>query len=196
MGVDPVLGVEMNSTEEVACIDYDFASTYLKALRGSNLIIPKPDKPFLISVWEEDLKHAVEIALKLKKMNFELVATEETANVLVGVGISDVKVLKKLSDRDAGDSIIDYLHNRQIGLIIHNPTFGDKAGSAEGYALQRMAVELLIPMMTNIGSARALVNSMEKNGYDSSSQVLLLNDLLKNTPIKTHIANNILTPNT
>jgi methylglyoxal synthase len=120
-------------------------------------------------------------------MNFELVAIEETANVLAGVGISDVKVLKTLSGRDAGDSIIDYLHNRQIGLIIHNPTFWDKAGSAEGYALQRMAVELLIPMITNIGSARALVNSMEKNGYDSSSQVFLLNNLLKNAPLSKHI---------
>ncbi len=115
-------------------------------------------------------------------MNFELVATEETANVIAGVGISDVKILKKLSDRDAGDSIIDYLYNRQIGLIIHNPTFGDKVGSTEEYALRRMAVELLIPMIANKGSARALVNSMEKNGYDSSSQVLLLNNLLKNTP--------------
>jgi hypothetical protein len=162
MGVDSVLGDEMNSTEEVACIDYDYASTYLKALWGSNLIIPKSDKPFLISVWEEDLKHAVEISSKLKKMNLELVATEETANVFAGVGISDVKVLKTLSGRDASDSIIDYLHYRQIGLIIHNPTFGDKAGSTEGYALRRMAVELLIPMITNIGSARALVNSMEK----------------------------------
>jgi carbamoylphosphate synthase large subunit len=50
MGIDSVLGVEMNSTEEVACIDYDFANTYLKALRGSNLIIPKPDKPVLVSM--------------------------------------------------------------------------------------------------------------------------------------------------
>jgi carbamoyl-phosphate synthase large subunit len=176
-GVDPVLGVEMTSTGEVACIDYDFASAYLKALRGSNLVIPKPDKPVLISVREDDRKHAVEIASKLKKMNFELVATEETANVLEGAGISDVKVLKKLSDSDSGDSVIDYLRNRRVGLIIHSPTFGDKAGSVEGYALRRMAVELLIPMITNIGSARVLVNSMEKIGYDSSSRVILLNDL-------------------
>ncbi len=186
-GVDPVLGVEMTSTGEVACIDYDFASAYLKALRGSNLVIPKPDKPVLISVREDDRKHAVEIASKLKKMNFELVATEETANVLEGAGISDVKVLKKLSDSDSGDSVIDYLRNRRVGLIIHSPTFGDKAGSVEGYALRRMAVEHLIPMITNIGSARVLVNSMEKIGYDSSSRVLLLNDLFKNVLLSKYI---------
>jgi carbamoyl-phosphate synthase large subunit len=186
-GVDPVLGVEMTSTGEVACIDYDFASAYLKALRASNLVIPKPDKPVLISVREDDRKHAVEIASKLKKMNFELVATEETANVLEGAGISDVKVLKKLSDSDSGDSVIDYLRNRRVGLIIHSPTFGDKAGSVEGYEIRRMAVELLIPMITNIGSAMALVNSMEKIGYDSSSRVLLLNDLFKNVPLSKHI---------
>ncbi len=186
-GVDPVLGVEMTSTGEVACIDYDFASAYLKALRGSNLVIPKPDKPVLISVREDDRKHAVEIASKLKKMNFELVATEETANVLEGAGISDVKVLKKLSDSDSGDSVIDYLRNRRVGLIIHSPTFGDKAGSVEGYALRRMAVELLIPMIANIGSARVLVNSMEKIGYDSSSRVILLNDLFKNVLLSKYI---------
>ncbi len=151
-GADPVLGVEMTSTGEVACIDYDFASAYLKALRASNLIIPKPEKPVLIAVREEDRQHAVEIASKLRKMDFELVATEETAKILEEAGISEVKVLKKLSDGDTGDSVIDYLHNRRIGLIIHSPTFGDKAGSAEGYALRRMAVERLIPVITNIES--------------------------------------------
>lgn len=186
-GADPILGVEMTSTGEVACIDYDFSSAYLKALRASNLVIPTPEKPVLITVREEDRRHAVEIASKLRKMDFELVATEETAKILEEAGVPEVKVLKKLRDGDGSDSVIDYLYNRRIGLIIHGPTFGDKTDSEEGYTLRRMAVELLIPVITNIETARALVNSMEKNGYDSSPRILLLNDLLKNAPLSKHI---------
>ena len=54
-------------------------------------------------------------------------------------------------------------------------------------SLRRMAVEFLIPVITNIETARALVDSMAKNGYDSTSRVLLLNDLLKNAPLSKYI---------
>jgi len=186
-GADPILGVEMTSTGEVACIDYDFASAYLKALRASNLIIPRPEKPVLIVVREEDRPVAVEIAAKLQKMGFDVVAPEDTATALTAAGIPHVKALKAGRAGDAGDNVLDLLCTRQIGLIIHSPPFGDRTGSAEGYLLRRTAVEFLIPVITNIETARALVNSMAQNGYESSSRVLLLNDLLQHAPLSKHI---------
>lgn len=71
--------------------------------------------------------------------------------------------------------------------MIHSPTFGDEKNFEDDYAIRRMAVEFLIPFVTNIETARALVDSLEKNGYDSTSRVLLLNDLLKNAPLSKHI---------
>jgi carbamoyl-phosphate synthase large subunit len=186
-GADPILGVEMTSTGEVACIDYDFASAYLKALRASNLVIPRPEKPVLIAVREEDRPHAGEIAAKLQKMGFDIVAPEDTATALTAAGIPHVKAVKPGRAGDAGDNVLDLLWTRQIGLIIHSPPFGDRTGSAEGYLLRRTAVEFLIPVITNIETARALVNSMAQNGYESSSHVLLLNDLLQHAPLSKHI---------
>jgi len=61
-GADPILGVEMSSTGEVACINQNFAGAYIKALIASNLNIPKPEKPVLITVREEDRDYAVAIA--------------------------------------------------------------------------------------------------------------------------------------
>ncbi len=186
-GADPILGVEMTSTGEVACIDYDFASAYLKALRASNLVIPRPEKPVLIAVRDEDQPHAVEIAAKLQKMDFDIVAPEDTAAALTAAGIPHVKALKAEPGGDIGDSVLDYLINRQIGLIIHSPPFGERTDSVEGYLLRRTAVEFLIPVITNIETAKTLVNSMEQTGYDFSSRVLPLNDLLQHAPLSKHI---------
>ncbi len=186
-GADPILGVEMTSTGEVACIDYDFASAYLKALRASNFVLPRQEKPVLIAVRDEDQPHAVEIAAKLQKMGFDVVAPEDTATALTAAGIPHVKALKVEPGGDAGNSVLDYLINRQIGLVIHSPPFGDRTDSAEGYLLRRTAVEFLIPVITNIETAKALVYSMEQTGYDSSSRVLLLNDLLQHAPLSKHI---------
>jgi methylglyoxal synthase len=186
-GADPLLGVEMTSTGEVACLDYDFSSAYLKALKASNLTIPKPDTPVLITVKDEDHQQAGEMARKLRKMGFELFATRGTAAAIQVAGISDVKVLRKISEEGAEDSIVEYLVNRRIGFVIHSPTFGDEKSFRDGYAIRRMAVEFLIPVVTNIESARTMVDSLEKNGYDSILQVLLLNDLLKHAPLSKYI---------
>jgi carbamoyl-phosphate synthase large subunit len=186
-GVDPILGVEMTSTGEVACIDYDFASAYLKALRASNLVLPTPEKPVLVAVRDEDSEYAVEIAAKLRKLGFKVAATRKTAQAIMEAGGASVTVLKDIDDAGEGEAIIDYLVERRIGFIIHSPTFEDEKGVGKGYTLRRMAVEFLIPVITNLETARALVDSMAQNGYDSTSRVLLLNDLLKNAPLSKHI---------
>lgn len=97
-GVDPILGVEMTSTGEVACIDYSFARDYIKALMASNLKIPKPNKPVLITVRDEDREYAVQMAYKLKQMGYQLFATKETVDILSKAGIDNIKNFRKVHE--------------------------------------------------------------------------------------------------
>ena len=186
-GADPTLGVEMTSTGEVACLDYDFASAYLKALRASNLTLPNPEKPILITVKDEDQTTAVEIAQKLQEMNFDIVATRGTAKTMQAAGIPDVTVVRKLSEAGDEKSIQDYLANRQVGFVINSPSFGDGKCFTDGYAIRRIAVEYLIPVVTNIETAQALVTALHESGLDTASRIFLLNDLLKHVPLARHI---------
>lgn len=186
-GADPTLGVEMTSTGEVACLDYDFANAYLKALRASNLALPSPEKPILITVKDEDQATAVEIARKLHEMNFQIVATRGTAKTIQAAGIPDVTVVRKLSEEGDEQSIQDFLANRKVGFVINSPSFGDGKSFTDGYAIRRMAVEYLIPVITNIETAQALVTALHESGHDTASRVILLNDLLKHAPLARHI---------
>jgi carbamoyl-phosphate synthase/aspartate carbamoyltransferase len=61
-GADPVWVLKCLPRGEVACMDYEFAGAFIKALIASNFEIPKPDKPILIVVREDDEKNAIEIA--------------------------------------------------------------------------------------------------------------------------------------
>ena len=53
-GADPVLGVEMLSTGEVACIGESFSDAFSKALQSAEFTIPPKDGSVLISVGGND----------------------------------------------------------------------------------------------------------------------------------------------
>ncbi len=186
-GADPVLGVEMTSTGEVACFDYDFAGAYIKALTASNLIPPKPDKPILITVRDEDKKRAVEIAKKLVKLGYKIFATEGTAKALRKGGIEADQVFKKLSESKKGKSIIEYFTKKEIGLVINTPSITNEASFTDGYEMRQVATEFLIPVITRIETAEALTDALLKNGLNSIMRVQSLGEYLRNAPLGKYV---------
>ena len=86
---DPILGVEMASTGEVACIGEDFSDALIKSLEATELNIPIYGGNVLISVGGEELKRQVlPLAIKLKNMGFTS-ATNLLSN-RYGFGLSDI----------------------------------------------------------------------------------------------------------
>ncbi|MDQ1279114.1 MAG: carbamoyl-phosphate synthase large subunit [Thermoproteota archaeon] len=186
-GSDPILGVEMSSTGEVACADYDFAGAYIKALTASNLNIPKPDKPVLITVREEDRDYAIEIARKLEQMKYDVFATRGTAEAIESAGIDDITIFRKVHEAGPGEDILDYLMNRRIGLVINSPIPARRESLDDEYAIRRTAVEFLIPVITRMETALALVDSLEKNSHNSAPRILILGELLRHSPLSKYI---------
>ena len=81
LGADPVLGVEMASTGEVACFGFDRTEAYLKAMIATGFRIPK--KKILLSIGSFKEKHEfLPSILKLVKMKYSLLATSGTFDFL------------------------------------------------------------------------------------------------------------------
>lgn len=155
---DPLLGVEMNSTGEVACIDRDFAGAYIKALMSSGLEVPEPDKPVLITVRDEDKPKAVEIARQLRSLGYDVWATRGTAKALGKAGIRDVKALPKMGSKR--ENVLDCISKRKVGLLINTPSQRRGRTLRDGFILRRTATEFLVPTITCIETADALAKSL------------------------------------
>ena len=85
-GADPVLGVEMASTGEVASFGVDKFEAYLKALMSTGFRAPKAN--ILLSIGSyKDKKEMLPSVEKLQGMGYELFATAGTADYLQEHGI-------------------------------------------------------------------------------------------------------------
>jgi len=109
-GVDPVTGVEMVSTGEVACFGKTFEEALIKALIASGLQIPKENEEILISIGENKEK-IIPIAKKLSK-KFKIFATEHTHQELLKHGIN-CEVLHKVSENKK-PNILDYITEKKV----------------------------------------------------------------------------------
>jgi carbamoyl-phosphate synthase large subunit len=185
-GADPVLGVEMLSTGEVACLGENFSDAFSKALQAAEVNIPPKDGAILISVGgdQERKKRVVPIAKAFAEMNFRIYATAHTADVLNASGVNTT-ILYKVKDAQANPNILDYLQEHKIDLVINVPvanrqtTYSDIL--TDGYIIRRQAVEFNVPVITNLQLAEALVDVLKKNNQKS---IRSLNEYMDDIPWK------------
>jgi carbamoyl-phosphate synthase large subunit len=166
-GADPVLGVEMLSTGEVACLGENFSDALSKALQSADFKIPPTGGSVLITVGGEELKKKiVPLGKALRKMGFKIYATQHTAEVLRDAGVNNVSVLHKVREVGMNPNIVDYLQKRKIDLVINIP-MPNHAGTysevlKDEYTIRRLAIEFNIPVVTNLELASALTKVLEQ----------------------------------
>ena len=185
-GADPVLGVEMLSTGEVACLGENFSDAFSKALQSAEVNIPSKDGSVFISVGgdEERKKRVVPIAKSFAEMGFKIYATAHTAFVLNANGVN-AAVLYKAKEA-ANPNILDYLQERKIDLVINVPVANKESFSdvlTDGYAIRRQAVEFNVPVITNLQLAEALVDVLKQKGKNGNS-IRSLNEYMDELPWK------------
>ena len=163
---DVILGVEMSSTGECACIGDDFPDALMKALEAAEMNIPIDGGNVLISVGgEESKKQVIPLAKKLKDLGFTIFATEDTALALKKNGIFAVR-LYKIHEYGSEPNIMGCLQNGAIDLVINIPlptTVKEKFRTIieDEYKIRRMAVDFNIPVIINLQLAEALVDAIE-----------------------------------
>ena len=86
-GADPVLGVEMASTGEVACFGRDKYEAYLKALISTGIVPPKKNVLFSVGGFKEKVELLPSVQ-KLQAAGYNIFATSGTADFLSEHGVS------------------------------------------------------------------------------------------------------------
>ena len=164
-GADIVLGVEMQSTGEVACFGNTFYDALSKALIAAGYALPTKGSA-LITVGGTDMKSKVLPMISiLKSMGFNLLATEHTADFLIENGFTDTNVVYKISEPDRNPNIINLLYDREIDFIVNIPntsTLEKYVGMLyDEYQIRRKAVEMGLPVLTTLESANSFVKTLE-----------------------------------
>lgn len=158
-GSDPVLGVEMSSTGEVACLGDDFNEAFLKSLLSTGFKIPKIAVMLSTGTYKEKAE-VIEELKALREMGLKFYGTKGTADFYQSQGI-DVEVLWRPFDNQE-PSILTYMSEKKIDLVINIPKNSEKEELDSDYIIRRRAVDLNIPLITNIQFAKRFVKALKR----------------------------------
>jgi carbamoyl-phosphate synthase large subunit len=163
-GADPVLGVEMASTGEVACMGDDENEALLKAMLASGFRIPS--RGVLLSLGPIADKYLFsEAARALQQLRLALYATPGTAEVLRSEGIGcEVLEPQPKSDGGGATNAVEAMKRGKVDLVINIPRQFDDRGRPDGFLIRRAAIDLHIPLITDLCVARKLVRAMVSCG--------------------------------
>ena len=155
LGSDPVLGVEMHSTGEVACFGETVEEAYLKGLVSTYFRIPSPGENILICAREgrasDAALDAVTATANLAESNFTMVAAdEESRGVLASRGIA-AEVL-------SGEGDLYKQLRTSISLVLD---LSDN--HADFYETRRGAADNSISLITNQEQVKLFASALGKN---------------------------------
>jgi len=162
-GADPVLGVEMASTGEVACFGADKHEAFLKSLVATNFELPK--NSILISAQEQYLHDLVHSVYKLKKLGYTLYATPATSQFLTNHGIENTLLnypSSSSADDLANSPLLNVIRDGNIDLVINLPN-AKSTKNEFNYLVRRTAVDYAIPLLTNAKLVTMFADAMEKH---------------------------------
>ncbi|MCH9028674.1 MAG: carbamoyl-phosphate synthase (glutamine-hydrolyzing) large subunit [Bacteroidetes bacterium] len=158
-GSDPVTGVEMSSTGEVACLGDDFNEAFLKSMLSTGKRIPR--KAVLLSTGT--LKNKAELLddlVILKQMGLKFYGTKGTADYYK-LNDLDMEILYRPFDNKEPD-VLSYLDDGKIDLVINIPKSAEKLELDRHYIIRRKAVDMNIPLFTNVQATKRFIKSLKQ----------------------------------
>jgi carbamoyl-phosphate synthase large subunit len=162
-GADPCLGVEMASTGEVACLGDDLQEALLKAMLAAGFRLPQ--KSILLSLGgEENKQKFLTSARELAGTGLEIYATEGTSRFLRRHGIENTRLFKIHQKREP--NLKEFLMEKKIDFLISIPHTGKRIEFDSDYKMRRLAVDLGLPVITNLQLAEAFVQAFVSKKID------------------------------
>ncbi len=175
-GADIRLGVEMQSTGEVACFGTSFYDALAKGLTSAGYTLPSTGTALVTVGGSQNKEKLLQPIARLKSLGFKILATEHTAEFFEEK-IGDVEVVHKISEPTRKPNIADLLYERKIDFIINIPstsTLEKYVGMLEDeYQIRRKSLELGIPVLTTIELADSFVKTLEwlKNNQTTKDSI-------------------------
>ncbi len=162
-GSDPILGVEMVSTGEVACLGDDFNEAFLKSLLSVEFKIPK--KTILLSTGPVDSKADFLSSTKiLQSMGYHFYATKGTADFMKENGVAVEVLYWPLEEKEP--NTLTYITEGKIDLVINIPKNVEKEELENDYLIRRKAVDFNVPLITNLQLAKRFVEALSRTNID------------------------------
>jgi carbamoyl-phosphate synthase large subunit len=158
-GSDPVTGVEMSSTGEVACLGDDFNEAFLKSVLSTGQKIPQ--KAALLSTGTPKTKaELLEDLFTLKEMGLKFYGTKGTADYYNQIGLK-VEILYRSIDHKEPE-ILTFLATGEIDMVINIPKTVEKEELDYDYQIRRKAVDLNIPLFTNVQATKRFIKALQQ----------------------------------
>jgi len=153
-GADPVAGVEMASTGEVACIGANLEEAFYiswlateQQVTGKNIFISLPDEQ----------KHKfINEALLLQAGGWRLYTTSGTHKFFSRHGVQSTKLHKINAARQP--SVAHAIQQKTFDLMINIPSW--EKDTADAYTIRRLAIDNHVPLLTNAETARLLLRCL------------------------------------
>jgi carbamoyl-phosphate synthase large subunit len=164
-GSDPLLGVEMQSTGEVACFGPTFSDALVKALVATGVRLVPPRGTAFLSVGGPRLKEELlPLAHRLTSLGLEITATEDTGAFLSERGVPGVRILHKVSEPDRRPNVMEALDRGEVDLLLNVPLSLTQVKLErmleDEYVLRRRAVELGVPLFTSLEALAAYIEGV------------------------------------
>ncbi|MBQ6173807.1 MAG: carbamoyl-phosphate synthase large subunit [Clostridia bacterium] len=171
---DSILGPEMKSTGEVLGVGTTLPEALFKGLTAAGLTVPETScrAGILLSVSDSDAGEILTPAKRFADLGLRLYATPDTAKAIESMGIS-VTAVANAAD---GDDIPRLMEAGEIRTIVytgavHDATVGDYT------VLHRKAMQLGIPCLTSLDTARALADSLAGRYNAANTELVDINHM-------------------
>ncbi len=162
-GSDPILGVEMVSTGEVACLGDDFNEAFLKSLISVGF--KPPNNKILLSTGPIESKaEFMKSAKILEKLGYKFYATKGTADFMKINGIESEILHWPLDNKEP--NTLSYIADGKVDLVINIPKNIEKEELDNDYLIRRKAVDFNVPLITNLQLAKRFVEAINRSSIN------------------------------
>lgn len=149
LGADPILGVEMASTGEVACFGNTPSEAFLKAVLSSNFKWPVKKSALFANITPA----FAERARDLKEAEYRIFATPESASLLAKAGVDATTV-----PLEGEHSAMQLIQNKTVDFLVCFPT----STTDQFYPIRRKAVDFGVSIVTDPKVADMLASSLKE----------------------------------
>jgi carbamoyl-phosphate synthase large subunit len=161
LGADPVLGVEMASTGEVATFGEDKYEAILTSMVSAGFKVPR--KAIFLCIGPLNAKlEFLPCARALADIGLTLYCSQGTYDFYTQSGVTNVHLLHKPTSHKK-PAVEEYLSTGQIDLVINvRDSHADTGSVTDGYLIRRKAVDFSVCLLTDIKLAVLVTQALAR----------------------------------
>src|SRR3989338_3276126 len=162
-GADPITGVEMASTGEVACFGEDVEEAFLKAMISTGFRLPR--KSIFVTVGGDEMRYELlDSVLTFHYLGFDLYGTEHTSLFFLKHGIPMQKLYKIHEPEQP--NILSAVKQGKIDLVISIPDPRKQRDSQDKIFSRRFAVDFSVPLLSNLQLVKLFSSAIASKGME------------------------------